>query len=209
MPCTGQFSVSKVASDPNAVVVRFREPAGPFTGPITAYGSDRMWIGIVERTVTIEYYGVHEVSLELHADGPIEGVSYTPDWGACTFRAGTRPRDGYDHEVQRPVLALADPQPVAPAMCAHPYAATTVTHAAEPNTPQRAMVLGIAGTVSVAVALDERGVPQAARVVTSPSPVLNVVSLSAAMQSEYTAAVFRCKPVPSGYIFTVDYSIQF
>jgi hypothetical protein len=204
MPCAGQFSVTKVAFDPNAVVIRFREPAGPFAGPITAYGSDRMWVGIVERTAMVERNDVRIVSLELHADGPIEGVSYAPAWAACTFRAGTSPPNGYDRDVQSPVLTLANPQPVAPATCAHPYVPTTVTHAFEPVTPQEA----VTGTVSVAVALDERGIPQAARIVASPSPVLNNTSLGAAMGSEYAPAVFRCQPVPGGYIFVVDYSLR-
>ena len=206
MPCAAQFSVTTVASDPNTVMVRFREPAGPFTGPITAYGSDRMWTGIVEQTAAVGRYGIHVVSLELHADGPIEAVSYTPTWAPCTFSAGALPPDGYDRDVPSPVLTLANPQPIAPAACAHPYVATTVTHAFEPAMPERAAQEMISGTVQVAVALNERGTPQAARIVASPSPVLNDASLTTAMRSEYTPAVFRCRPVAGGYIFGLGFN---
>jgi outer membrane biosynthesis protein TonB len=99
-----------------------------------------------------------------------------------------------------------DAQPVVPTTCAHPYVAATVTHAFEPATPAIAAQQMISGTVYVAVALDERGVPQAARIVTSPSPVINNASLTAAMRSEYTPEVFRCRPVPGGYIFGVGFN---
>ena len=205
MPCAATFSVTEITSDRTAVMVHFGEPIGPFTGPITAYGSDRIWVGMVERTATTERYGVHDVSLELHADGPIEGVSYTPDWATCTFRAGTRPRTGYDRDATSPILTLTNPQPIAPTTCAHPYATAKVTRTVEPTTPAMAAQQGISGLVYVAVALDERGVPQAARVVTSPSPILNNASLAATMRSEYTAEVFRCRPVPGGYMFGIDF----
>ena len=45
MPCAATFSVIEITPDRKAVVVRFGEPTGPFTGPITAYGSDRIWSG--------------------------------------------------------------------------------------------------------------------------------------------------------------------
>jgi hypothetical protein len=56
------------------------------------------------------------------------------------------------------------------------------------------------------MALDEHGKPQAARVVTSPSPLVNDTSLMAAMRSEFTPAIFRCRPVSGGYIYNVDYT---
>ena len=160
---------------------------------------------MIEHTATAERYGVHTVSLELHADGPIEGVSYAPAWAACTFRAGTRSRTGYDRDVPSPVLTLANPQPVPPTTCARPYAAATVKYAAEPATPAIAAQQGILGTVYVVVVLDDRGVPQAARIVTSPSAVLNNASLGAAMRSEYTPEVFRCSPVTGGYVFGIEF----
>jgi hypothetical protein len=47
MPCAATFSVTEITPDRKVVMVHFGAPAGPFTGPITAYGSDRIWVGLV------------------------------------------------------------------------------------------------------------------------------------------------------------------
>lgn len=203
--CATDFAVTKIDGDSNAVVVRILDPAAPPAGTISAYGHDRMWTGPVGRSVSTVSNGVREDSFVVRADAPIEGVEYAPSWASCTFHAGTRARNGYDKrdDVERPVLALANPQPVEPAACAHAYVSPAVTHGVDPMAPANAD--RVTGDVRVAVALDEHGKPQFTRVVSSPSPVLNGVAQDAAKRSEYTGAIFRCKPVPSGY----EYAIQF
>ena len=52
---------------------------------------------------------------------------------------------------------------------------------------------------------DDHGYARYARIVESPSINLNPSAVDAASKSEYSAAVFRCKPVSSGYQFVVDY----
>ena len=206
--CATDFAATAVPGDPNAVVVRIHDPAGPFTGTITAYAGDRVWTGKIERSTTVDRpRSPREVSLVVRAGDPIEGVAYSPDWATCTFHAGTRARNGYDApDVERPVLSLADPQPVEPASCAQPYVSPVAIHAVEPYIPAIAIQERIQGTVRVGVSLDERGMPLSTRIITSPSVVLNASALNAARRSQYRGAVFRCKPVPSGYEFTVDYS---
>jgi hypothetical protein len=200
--CATTFSATRIDGDPKAVIVRAIDLAGPFRGTLTAYGRDRAWTGTIESSALVPSDGGQESSVTIRADAPIEGISYTPPWATCTFRAGTRARNGYDaRDVQRPVVAAGDPQPVEPAQCARPYAAPAVTNGVAPRTSQM-----ISGTVRVAVALDERGIPQAARVLSSPSRILNSTAVDAARRSEYSRAVFRCKPVPGGYIFAVDYN---
>lgn len=201
--CAAPFYATEADGDPNTVVVRAIDLAGPFTGTITAYGADTMWTGKIERAVVTDMrYGGREASLSVRADRPIEGVAYAPDWASCTFHAGTLPRDGYEARVaDRPTLTVGNPQPVEPATCARPYVPTAVIRAIEPRTPAG----GDAGTVRVAVALDASGIVRYARVVTAPS-TLNPSAVDAARRSEYSPAVFRCQRVPSGYQFSVQYT---
>jgi hypothetical protein len=191
--------------DANTAVVRVIDLVGPFTGTITAYGADRTWSAAIERAALVELpYGGREASVTVRADGPIEGVSYAPAWAACSFRAGTQPPRSYNApEVDRPLLTLGNPQPIAPATCAHPYVAPTVKHAVEPNTPDGLDVRG--GFAMVAVALDERGVARFARIVDSPGAGVNASVAEAARRSEYSPGTFRCEPAPSSYQFNIGY----
>jgi hypothetical protein len=60
--------------------------------------------------------------------------------------------------------------------------------------------------VRVAVALDDGGVPQFTRIVSSAGRALNQPSTESARHSTYVPAVFRCKPVSSGYEFAVMFA---
>ncbi|MBV9407738.1 MAG: hypothetical protein JO164_02875 [Candidatus Eremiobacteraeota bacterium] len=147
--------------------------------------------------------GKLEQSLIVRADGPIDGVTLTPTGATCTLYAGVRAVDGYDPpDVSRPELVLTDPQSVEPVTCKRPYLPTAVTHAFEPMTPGNAKV---GGTVRIGLALDEHGKPLFAHVISSPGPELDAPSVDAAIRSEYTGAVFRCKPVSGSYAFAVNY----
>ena len=205
--CASELYATKIDGDPNVVVVRAVDLTGPFTGTITAYGADTMWTAQIERSaLTDRRYGGKEASINVRADGPIEGIAYTPSWATCTFHAGARPRNGYDTpDVERPTLTVGNPQPVEPATCAHPYVPTSVVHPVEPITPPSFD----AGNVRVAVALDEHGIVRYARVVATAAASLNASAIDAARRSEYTTAVFRCRPVPSGYQFSVQYTRQY
>lgn len=205
LPCTAPFFVATFEGDPNAVVVRAVDLLGPFKGTITAYGTDKTWTATIERASLVNLRdGGNEASVVVRADGPIQGIAYAPTWAPCTFRAATLPRDSYEtRDPRRPVLTVGNPQPLEPASCAKPYVLPAVQAAVEPMTPENTRDTGI---VRVAVALDARGAVRSARVVASPSKMLNVSAVSAAARSEYTGAVFRCEPVPSGYEFAVEYN---
>lgn len=206
LACATTFAVTAVAGDPNAVVVRVTDPADPLHGKITAFGHDRTWTGTVDRAAIATRFNVRESSVLVRADAPIEAMTYEPERGSCTFRAGTRARNGYDgNDVQRPEVTVSGAQPLEPVACAQPYVSPTVLHASEPQTPAMAAQQGILGTVRVGVALDERGMPQSLRVISSPSVILNLASLEAARRSTYAGAVFRCAPVPSGYEFAIEF----
>ena len=201
--CATVMTATAVDGDPNSAVVHVVDPPGPTAGTITAYGTDQAWSGTIGRAVLTTIYGAQDSSLVVRAPGPIQGIEYAPPWAPCTLKAGVypRPRFAKPDQVQRPVLELGDARPVEPVTCARPYVEPTTLHASEPMTPQEY----VSGNVRVRVALDENGTPLSGRVITSPSRILNAVSISAAMQSRYAPAVFRCARVATGY----DFSIQF
>jgi hypothetical protein len=201
--CAAPFYATKVDGDPNVVVVRAIDLTGPLAGTITAFGADTMWTGKIERAAMTEMpYGGQEASINVRANGPIDGIAYTPAWATCTFYAGARPRKYSDaHDVDRPTLTVGDPQPAEPATCGRPYVPIAVKRAEEPQQPAS----GDMGLVRVAVAVDERGNVRYARVVASAAASLNPSAVDAARRSEYAPAVFRCKNVPSGYQFNVQY----
>jgi TonB family protein len=206
--CATEFAAIRVAGDPDAVIVRASDLPGPFRGTITAFGHTTKWSGSIDRWNAADRDGMHDASIVVHADGPIDGIEYAPTWASCTFHAGTRD-DGYDRpqELDRPILVVSDPQPIDPPPCTNAYVPTVVMRAKEPDTPGNAIEAGVGGLVRVAVALDEKGTPEHARIARSASDMLNASALDAALHSSFRPAVFRCKPVASGYEFTVEYNV--
>jgi hypothetical protein len=194
--------VLATAEGRDAVIVRVVDPDAPLGGTITAYGGDRMWTGQIERGALVDLpYGGHEASVIVRADGPIDGIAYTPT-GTCTFYAGVLGRGYIDERaISRPTVVLGSAQPAPPVSCAHPFVLPAVKQAVEPHAPADAS----GGTVRVAVALDARGSVRFARVLSSPSVTLNASAMSAATRSEYSPAIFRCAAVPSAYPFGVEY----
>jgi hypothetical protein len=208
--CAGRLDAIRVASDPNAVVLRAGSLPGPFRGTITAFGRATTWTGTFDRWNATTVDGREWPSVIVKADAPIEGIEYAPTFASCTFHAGTRNSSAYDHAwlVDGPIVTVTNPQPVDPPACASPYVPASTLRAFEPNVPREAMETNITGYVRIAVALDEKGRPQHARIASSPSVLLNAASLDAAMHSTYSPTIFRCKPVASGYEFNVEYSAR-
>lgn len=204
--CAAPFYATNVDGDPNAVVVRAIDLGRPLAGTITAYGADTMWTGTIERAAVTEMpYGGQEATISVRADRPIEGIAYTPAWAPCTLYAGVRAAMYYGgRDVDRPMLTLTNPQPAEPVTCARPYVPVSVKSAVEPQQPASRDV----GLVRVAVAIDERGNVRYARIVSSAAASLNPSAVDSARRSEYAPAVFRCKNVPSGYEFNVQYMTQ-
>jgi len=98
--------------------------------------------------------------------------------------------------------------PPDPALCAVSDLPASVLRAMEPDTPLAAMESRITGKVDVLVSLDAGGRVVDAVIKQSPSVVLNDASLAAARRSTYRPALHDCKPVPSEYTFTVEYSMR-
>ncbi len=89
--------------------------------------------------------------------------------------------------------------------CPQAFVSARVVRAAEPLTPALAVQQGIRGTVRVAVSLDESGKPVSAHIVSSPSAVLNAISLRAARESEYAPPTYACRPARSTYPFNIEF----
>jgi TonB family protein len=104
------------------------------------------------------------------------------------------------------VVCAKGDAPPEPSLCAvHDLPAVTL-HAVEPDTPYEAMNARITGTVHVLVSLDADSRVTDATIVKSPSVILNASSLAAARRSTYRTAIHDCKPVPTQYIFSIEYS---
>jgi len=201
--CATDFNVIRIGSEPHAVIVQAFDLPAPFTGTITAYGHDTKWSGTVGRWNETTWYGIREASLIVIADGPIEAVEYAPTWASCTFHAGAHARGGNedDRDADRPSLIVTNPAPVDPATCQVPYRSPAVMRTPDTTSPRS----DVHGAVRVAVALDEQGAVQFTRVVSSPGAVLDATAVQAARQTTYRAAVFRCRPVSAGYVFTIEF----
>ena len=96
--------------------------------------------------------------------------------------------------------------PPDPDLCAVTDLPASVVRAMEADPPIEAMQSGTEGRVDVLVSLDAAGRVVNAAIKKSTTPLFNGSSLKAARESTYRPALHECKPVPSEYTFTVEYS---
>lgn len=205
-PCPFDVQATSVAGDPNAATVRIADVPPVSGSRVTAYGAVTRWSGTLTGFARADNRGRAESSFTVRADGPIEGIVYEPANAACVARTAVRARTGYDGpDVQRPVIALSNAEAVEPVACARRYAAPVTLHAMEPYAPAIAVQQNIGGIVRVSVMLDEQGKPTSAAIWSSPSAILNASAMAAAKGSTYSPQIFRCRAVPSSYLFTVSY----
>ncbi|HZO94791.1 MAG TPA: energy transducer TonB [Candidatus Baltobacteraceae bacterium] len=209
-PCMRQMALTTVDGNPNAAILRIGYWTLPLAGDVRVYGHDVMWHATLHNGATavqpFRPRNALEASVELHAPGPIEGVEFTPSGASCTLHAGLRRPTMFDGEaVQRPIVVATDPAPVAPPSCANPYASVRVVRAAEPVAPPMARQQGIAGDVTVALAVDRTGTVTYEQILSSPSVILNAAGVNSARTSKFSPAVFRCVPVDNGYVFAAAF----
>ncbi len=114
--------------------------------------------------------------------------------------------DGEAHRVVGgDVCARGDAPPPA-GLCAVPDVGAYVFRSARPDPPAFAQQQGVFGLVEVLVSLDAQGRVVGTKVQSSPSAVLNGAALSAARLAAYRPALHDCVPVPSTYLFSVEFS---
>lgn len=108
--------------------------------------------------------------------------------------------------------APVDPEPAPsatrPPACAQPNVAAATLDPVVPDTPPLAQQQGLTGDVTVLVSLDERSHLVTARILKSPSILLNDAALRAARASSYRTEVRDCRPVAADYAFIVEFSAQ-
>jgi len=120
--------------------------------------------------------------------------------GTSLHRVATRGDTVIDEE-----RCTREPEPAATA-CPQPNVPATVVHAAEPQYPAAAYAKRAKGVVQVRVVLDDRSRVLWADVEHSDEPMFNDSARGAARDTTYRTAIQNCRPIPSVYIFTVDYS---
>jgi TonB family protein len=103
-------------------------------------------------------------------------------------------------------ICLRGETPPDPSTCITPELPTVVWQAVEPDSPVLAQQQRVHGTVRVRVMLDAASHVVGASVIESPSAMLNAAAVAAARRSVYLTARHECKPVPSEYVFAVDFN---
>jgi hypothetical protein len=98
--------------------------------------------------------------------------------------------------------------PPDPALCAVPDVPAAVVRAMLPDTPVAAQGMHLSASVDVLVSLDAAAHVVSATVERSGAAVLDGSALAAARGSTYVPALHDCKPVPSTYLFRVEYNAQ-
>ena len=100
-------------------------------------------------------------------------------------------------------------EPPDPTLCAVHDVPPIALRAAMPEPPPLAAAqMRLSGTVRVLVSLDAASNVVATSVESSPSALLNATAIDAARRTVYRTGYHDCKPVPSKYIFSVDFSTQ-
>jgi TonB family protein len=117
--------------------------------------------------------------------------------------AGLAPVSGAQENAPKPP-PTAWPLPTAPP-CARPNVAATTFRPATAILPAIAEQQGIAGTVRVIVSLDQSSNLVGARIMTSPSAVLNPAALAAVRATTFQTEIRDCRPLAADYVYPVDF----
>jgi TonB family protein len=160
----------------------------PFDGMMTIVRAPLDQEVLAATIVSVEQYG-RTVTCPLHA---------------TTLQAIEPASDGAIVPHTRTFDAVPVPDP--PMTCERPFVEGGADHSVAVEAPAMARQQGISGIVTVSVAVDEHGKPSDARIVSSPSSILNASALAAARSMTYTQAIYRCAPIPQGRaLFRADY----
>ncbi len=111
-------------------------------------------------------------------------------------------------EGSSPPTSEPTASPTAPPACAQPNVPAATLDPVAPETPAIAAQQGISGDVTVVVSLDERSRVTGARVVSSPSALLNDAALRAARASTFRTEIRACRPIAADYAFIVEFTTQ-
>ena len=199
----------RLSDDPKGrrYLVRFRDLARPIAGSGTVRLDttnahviapfDGMMV-IVRAPLDHEVLAASIVSVQQY------GRNVTCPLRATTMQAVEPVSDAAIIPHTRTVDALPVPDP--PISCERPFVEGSADHSVAVEAPAMARQQGIVGVVTVSVMVDEHGRPSDARIVSSPSAILNSAALAAAKAMTYTPAIYRCAPSPQGRaLFRMDF----
>lgn len=149
---------------------------------------------------------VHEFLVSLHHvaasfDADVHHAQALSSMTVSSGRAALVPGTHRARRAKEPAAEDASRQ-----ICERPNVPTTVISAQEPDMPAMAQQQGISGTVNVIVSLDEHSEIVATKIQSSASVLLNSAAQAAARQSTFQTEIRNCKPVPSDYVFSVEFS---
>ncbi|HWT06130.1 MAG TPA: TonB family protein [Xanthomonadales bacterium] len=160
----------------------------PFDGMMTIVRAPFDQEVVAAAIVSVQQYG-RSVTCPLHAT-TLHGIEAASDAAVVPH---TRTFDA---------VPISDP----PMSCERPFVEGTADHSVAVEAPVMARQQGISGVVTVSVLVDEHGKPSDARIVSSPSSILNAAALAAAKSMTYTQAIYRCAPSPQGRaLFHADF----
>ena len=201
--------VYRLSDDPKGrrYLVRFRDFARPIAGSGTfrldttnahvVAPFDGMMV-IVRAPLDQEVRAASIVSVQQ------SGRTVTCPLRATTVQAVEPVSDAAIIPHTRTVDAVPVPDP--PMTCDRPFVDGSADHSVAVEAPPMARQQGIIGIVTVSVMVDEHGRPSDARIVSSPSVLLNSAALAAAKAMTYTPAIYRCAPNPQGRaLFRMDF----
>jgi TonB family protein len=210
-PCmTTEFdAVLRLADDPKGrrYLVRFREAARPIAG------SGTFRLDTSNAHVVAPFDGLMTiVRAPLDQDVVAAAIVSVHAYGrdvTCPLRAtAVQAAEPVSDAAVVPHTRTFDAVPVAdaPLTCEHPFAEGGADHSVALDAPPMARQQGITGIVVVSVAVDENGKPKDARIMSSPSSILNPAALAAARAMTYTPAIYRCVPSQQGRaLFRADF----
>ena len=210
-PCatTDVESLHRLPDDPKGrrYLVRFRD----FARPIAGSGTFRL--DTTNAHVVAPFDGMTViVRAPLDQDVLAASIVSVQQYGrnvACPLRATTvQAVEPVSDAAIIPHTRTVDavPVPDTPMNCERPFVEGSAEHSVAVEAPAMARQQGITGIVTVSVMVDEHGRPSDARVVSSPSTLLNSAALAAAKAMTYTPAIYRCAPSPQGRaLFRMDF----
>lgn len=141
--------------------------------------------------------GTGSEAANTHTQGSVNGVPQ----GTSTAQATAAP-------TAAATAAPATPTPTPTPSCANPNVEPRTVNAVPPDIPPIAAQQGITGTVTVQISLDATSKITAAKIVKTPSAVLNNAALQAARNSTFKTEVRNCLPVAADYLFIEDFTSE-
>jgi TonB family protein len=205
--CNAGYSASLLPLA-NRTQVVIMGPA-PFAGDVSLFGETRKFRVPIDAHDIVRQAGATTEALDVRSPEGIVALTFRPSSATCDVTA-VRPFADSVSGSAAPIAFVrtvdaVDDGTLEPSACAQPYRPVHVVRSAVPDVPVMARQQGITGRVIVLVYIDERGNLTFGSIASSPSVILNYSALTAARQSTFQPALFRCNAIASNYLFAVDY----